>query len=69
MAKNIKNIAASVHDRLLKLARKTSRPFNELLQLFAIERFTEVLPSLAAEAVIRIEGRCVFLDEEPPTLG
>lgn len=39
MAKNIKNIAASVHDRLLKLARKTSRPFNELLQLFAIERF------------------------------
>jgi len=39
MAKNIKNMAASVHERLLKLARETSRPFNELLQLFAIERF------------------------------
>jgi len=39
MAKRIRNIAASVHERLLKLARKTSRPFNELLQLFAIERF------------------------------
>lgn len=37
MAKNIRNIAASVHDRLLKLARKTSRPFNELLRLFAID--------------------------------
>lgn len=39
MAKNIKNIAASVHQRLLNKAKKSSRPFNELLQHFAIERF------------------------------
>ena len=39
MAKNLKNMAASVHQRLLNKARESSRPFNELLQHFAIERF------------------------------
>ena len=34
-----KNIAASVHQRLLNKSRESSRPFNELLQHFAIERF------------------------------
>jgi hypothetical protein len=33
------NLAASVHQRLLNLARVSNRPFNELLQYFAIERF------------------------------
>jgi predicted nucleotidyltransferase component of viral defense system len=33
------NLAASVHQRLLNLARATNRPLNELLQYFAIERF------------------------------
>ena len=35
----LKNVPASVHQRLLNLARETKRPFNELLQYFAIERF------------------------------
>jgi predicted nucleotidyltransferase component of viral defense system len=39
MARNIENLAASVHQRLLNKARESSRPFNELLQHFAIERF------------------------------
>lgn len=39
MAESIKNIAASVHQRLLNKAKISSRPFNELLQHFAIERF------------------------------
>jgi predicted nucleotidyltransferase component of viral defense system len=34
-----KNISASVRQRLLNRARKTGRPFNELLQYFAMERF------------------------------
>lgn len=34
-----KNIAASVRQRLLNKARETDRPFNELLQYFAMERF------------------------------
>ena len=33
------NVAASVHQRLLNIARETSRPFNEVLQYFAMERF------------------------------
>ena len=35
----IADIAASVHQRLLNKARETGRPFNELLQYFAMERF------------------------------
>jgi hypothetical protein len=37
--RNVKDIAASVHQRLLNMAKESSRPFNELLQYFAIERF------------------------------
>ena len=33
------NLAASVHQRLLNEARRTTRPFSELLQYFAMERF------------------------------
>jgi predicted nucleotidyltransferase component of viral defense system len=39
MAKSVKNIAVSVHRRLLNKAKESSRPFSELLQYFAIERF------------------------------
>jgi len=39
MVRNVKNIAASVHQRLRNKAKETFRPFNELLQYFAIERF------------------------------
>src|ERR1700730_17222445 len=35
----VSNIFDSLHQRLLNLARETNRPFNELLQYFAIERF------------------------------
>lgn len=34
-----KNMAASVHQRLLNEARRSGRPFNELLQYYAMERF------------------------------
>lgn len=33
------NIVQSVHQRLLTRAQKENRPFNELLQHYAIERF------------------------------
>ena len=39
MVKDKINLSASVHQRLLNTARESSRPFNELLQYFAIERF------------------------------
>jgi len=34
-----KNMAASVHARLTEIARRTGRPFQELLQYYAMERF------------------------------
>lgn len=37
--KPIKNVAASVHQRLLNLARASGRPFNELAQYYALERW------------------------------
>jgi len=37
--KNITNLPASVHQCLLNIAGETFRPFNEVLQHFAIERF------------------------------
>jgi hypothetical protein len=33
------NMAHSVHDRLMAMAKERNRPFNELLQYFAMERF------------------------------
>lgn len=35
----IQNIGTSIRQRLLNLARKTNRPFDEILQYFIIERF------------------------------
>lgn len=39
MNRKTDRIAASVHQRLLNKARQTSRPFNELLQYYAMEKF------------------------------
>lgn len=36
---NLRNIAASVHQRLLNKSKESTRPFNELFQYYAIERF------------------------------
>jgi len=41
----VKNISASVHARLQNQARATKRPFQELLQYFAMERFLYRLSS------------------------
>ena len=37
--KNVKNVAASIRQRLLNKAKESSRPFNEVLQYYALERF------------------------------
>lgn len=36
---NVKNVSASVRQRLLNKARSDSRPFQELVQYYAMERF------------------------------
>jgi len=37
--RDLKNVAASVRQRLLNAARESGRPYDELLQYFAMERF------------------------------
>ena len=39
MTRHVVNLAASVHQRLLNTAKATSRPFNDVLQRYVIERF------------------------------
>jgi predicted nucleotidyltransferase component of viral defense system len=55
-----KNLPASIHDRLLKQARKSGRPLNELLQYYAIERFLyRLTQSKHAEKFI-LKGALLF---------
>ena len=37
--RKVKNVAASIRQRLLNEARASGRPFHEILQYFAMERF------------------------------
>jgi hypothetical protein len=37
--RNATNVAASVHQRLLNLAKETKRPYNELLQYYTMGRY------------------------------
>lgn len=37
--RSLQNVPASIHQRLLNIAKETGRPFSELLQYFAMERF------------------------------
>ena len=39
MTRPVKDVAASVRQRLLNQARASGRPFDELLQYYAMERF------------------------------
>jgi len=61
MAKNIKNIDASVHQRLLNKAKDDGRPFNELLQHFAIERFIYRLSKSPHADRFLLKGALMFL--------
>ena len=57
---NTKNIAASVHQRLLNKSRESSRPFNELLQHFAIERFIYRLSKSTHADSFILKGALMF---------
>ena len=48
--------AASVHQRLLNRAKETNRPFNELLQYFALERFLYRLGNSPYSGSFRAQG-------------
>jgi hypothetical protein len=55
-----KNVAASVHQRLLNQARETGRPFDELLQYFAMERFLYRLSQSSYRDSFVLKGALLF---------
>ncbi len=57
---NLKNLPSSVHDRLLTLAQKKGRPFNELLQYYAIERFLYRLSQSKYAQKFVLKGALLF---------
>lgn len=55
-----KNLAASVHQHLLNRARETGRPFDELLQYFAMERFLYRLSQSEYRDSFVLKGALLF---------
>ena len=66
MKSRTKNIAASVHQQLLNIARTSGRPFNELLQYFAIERFIYRLSKSPYAKRFVLKGALMFVVWKAP---
>jgi predicted nucleotidyltransferase component of viral defense system len=62
------NLAASVKARLLHQARASNRPFNDLLQLYGIERFLYRLSCSAYAEQFVLKGALMLLALEIPSL-
>jgi hypothetical protein len=66
------NLPASVHQLLLNKARQTHRPFNELLQYYAMERFLYRLSKSPYAARFILKGALMFtawkLESYRPTM-
>lgn len=60
VTKAITNIAASLRQRLLNKAREAGRPFNELLQYFAMERFLYRLSTSPHAGKFVLKGALMF---------
>ena len=56
----IKNLPASIQDRLLNQPRLSGRPFNELLQYYAIERFLYRLTQSEHAGLFLLKGALLF---------
>ena len=53
---SVKNLTASVRDRLFSQAKRNGRPFNELLQYYAMERFLYRLAKSKCAAQFILKG-------------
>jgi hypothetical protein len=66
------NLPASIHQLLLNKARQTHRPFNELIQYFAMERFLYRLSKSPYAARFILKGALMFtawrLESYRPTM-
>ena len=66
--KNIKNIAVSTRQKLLNKARNDQRPFAELLQYFAMERFLYRLSQSKYKDKFILKGALALLAWNAPTV-
>ena len=60
MNKPVKDVAASVRQRLQNVAKKTNRPFQEVLEYFAMERFLYRLASSKHASRFVLKGALMF---------
>jgi hypothetical protein len=58
--RTLHNAPASVHQRLLNIARKTARPFDEVLQYFTMERFLYRLSQTEHANSFVLKGALLF---------
>ncbi len=56
----LKNVSASVHQQLLNIAKDSVRPFNEVLQYFAMERFLYRLGQSQHTNSLVLKGALLF---------
>lgn len=56
----LRNVAASVRQRLMNAAKRTSRPFQEILQYFAMERFLYRLSQSLHRERFVLKGALMF---------
>lgn len=61
MSKPIKNVAASVRQKLANLAKESKRPFAELMQYYAMERFLYRLGRSVYKDRLVLKGALMFV--------
>jgi len=62
----IKNVAASVHQRLLNIAKESNRRFNDLLQYYALERWLYRLSRSAYSQRLILKGALLLTAWKAP---
>lgn len=67
--KNVSNLAASVQARLQNQARATKRPFQELLQYYAMERFLYRLSMTPHRARFLLKGALMLHVWDAPAMA
>lgn len=66
MSKPVKNVAASVRQKLANLGKETNRPFAELLQYYGMERFLYRLSRSKHRDRFVLKGALMFVVWETP---
>lgn len=66
MTREIRNLSASVRQRLFNRAKETHRPFDELLQYFAMERFLYRLSRSPYKEKVVLKGALMFVAWDAP---